>query len=598
MTATPERTDDFNIYKLFDYKVAYEIRLQEALAEDMLCPFHYFGVTEAHANGVLIDDHASLATLVTDERVDYIIDKIHYYGFSGERVKGLIFCSRTQEAKKLSAAFNHKGYRTAVLTGSDKQANRLQAVDALERGELDYIMTVDIFNEGIDIPSVNQVVMLRQTQSSIVFIQQLGRGLRKHESKEFVTIIDFIGNYKNNYMIPLALSGDQSHNKDSIRRHTHQTSYIKGLSTINFEAEAKNQIFKSINKSKLTTEKLLKEAYFTLKNRLGRIPYLTDFLANDSVDPTVIVDKFGSYYAFLTKMNEISPVLNTYEQMVVKMVSKEFLNGKRKHELLLLDELIEKNSLSKVSYVERLAENHCTIDERTLKALGRILDLSFFIQREQNQYGSQAIVELAEDDHYRFNKMIRTQLTDNPNFKQALEDVVAAGLLRSEQYETMKPFTRYEKYTRKDACRLLNWDNDESATIYGYKTKHQTCPIFVTYHKNEGVELSVDYADQFLNQEVLKWFTRSRRTLKSAEVQKITQAKDQNIAIHLFIKKSDDEGRSFYYMGQVLPDQQSIKQDIMMNKDGKELPVVHMNMVLDKPVDTKIYHYLVSSDGG
>ena len=100
---------------------------------------------------------------------------------------------------------NEKGFRTVALTGDDSQEIRAHRVNQLENGVLDYILTVDIFNEGIDIPSINQVVMLRQTQSSIIFIQQLGSGLRKHNSKDFVTIIDFIGNYKNNYLIPIAL---------------------------------------------------------------------------------------------------------------------------------------------------------------------------------------------------------------------------------------------------------------------------------------------------------------------------------------------------------------------------------------------------------
>ena len=130
---------------------------------------------------------------------------------------------------------------------------------------LDYILTVDIFNEGIDIPSINQVVMLRQTQSSIIFIQQLGRGLRKHDSKDYVTIIDFIGNYKNNYLIPIALSGDKSQNKDNVRRHTMDTSYIKGVSTVNFEEIAKKQIFNAINNSNLTATKNLKRSLYRVE---------------------------------------------------------------------------------------------------------------------------------------------------------------------------------------------------------------------------------------------------------------------------------------------------------------------------------------------
>ena len=142
---------------------------------------------------------------------------------------------------------------------------RAHRVNQLENGELDYILTVDIFNEGIDIPSINQVVMLRQTQSSIIFIQQLGRGLRKHNSKDFVTIIDFIGNYKNNYLIPIALSGDKSQNKDNVRRRTIDTSYIKGVSTVNFEEIAKKQIFKAINNSKLTATKNHKRSLYRVE---------------------------------------------------------------------------------------------------------------------------------------------------------------------------------------------------------------------------------------------------------------------------------------------------------------------------------------------
>ncbi|GIO25507.1 DUF3427 domain-containing protein [Ornithinibacillus bavariensis] len=593
MTATPERTDDFNIYELFDYNIAYEIRLQEALEEDMLCPFHYFGVSDFEYEGELIDDTTILSKLVTEERVKHILDKINYYGYSGTQVKGLMFCSRKEEAVKLSHALNEKGLRTIALTGDNSQEERMWQVSRLENGALDYILTVDIFNEGIDIPSVNQVVMLRQTQSSIIFIQQLGRGLRKHKSKDFVTIIDFIGNYKNNYLIPIALSGDKSQNKDNIRRHTSETSYIKGVSTVNFEEVARKQIFKSINSSNLTAVKVLREAYIELKNRLGRVPGLIDFIRNHSIDPIVIVDKYKNYYQFLMKMNEEVPNINFYEEKVLTMLSIELLNGKRKHELILLKLLIEKGKVDEKEFINFLVEEGCSTDEKTIESMLRIFDLSFFTQSDKKKYGQQPIILFGEDNKYSFNKSIIKSLQSNKYFLHLINDILSSGFENSTKYDCSQALTLYEKYSRKDACKLLNWDSDESSTMYGYKPKHDTCPIFVTYHKDDEVESSVDYGDEFINPETLKWYTRSNRTLQSEEVQKIIHAEERNIDIHIFIKKDDDEGSNFYYLGKATPDKETIEQDTMLDKKGKKIPVVHMNMIMEKPVENRLYKYIV-----
>ncbi|MEN2768040.1 DEAD/DEAH box helicase [Ornithinibacillus xuwenensis] len=593
MTATPERTDDFNIYELFDYNIAYEIRLQEALEEDMLCPFHYFGVTDFEYNGKLIDDTTILFKLVTEERVTHILDKINYYGYSGEKVKGLMFCSRKDEAEKLSHALNERGLRTVALTGDNAQEERLWQVSKLENGLLDYIITVDIFNEGIDIPSVNQVVMLRQTQSSIIFIQQLGRGLRKHDSKDFVTIIDFIGNYKNNYLIPIALSGDKSQNKDIIRRHTSETSYIKGISTVNFEEVARKQIFKSINSSNLTAVKVLREAYIELKNRLGRVPDLIDFITNHSIDPVVIIDKYKNYYQFLLKMNEEVPSINLYEEKVLTMLSIELLNGKRKHELLLLKLLIENGKVDETEYLSHLEEAGCSTDKKTLESMQRIFDLSFFTQSDKKKYGEQPIILLGQDKNYSFNESIIKSLQLNRYFLHLINDIVSSGIEKSIKYNCSQALTLYEKYSRKDACKLLNWDSDESSTMYGYKPKHGTCPIFVTYHKDDEVESSVAYGDEFISPEIFKWYTRSNRSIQSEEVQKIIHAYERKMDIHIFIKKDDDEGSNFYYLGKANPDKDTVEQDTMLDKKGNNIPVVHMNMIMEKPVQNKLYRYIV-----
>ena len=281
MTASPDRTDGYDIYGLFNHNIAYEIRLQQAMEEKLLCPFHYFGITDLEVDGHVIDDDdlknvQNFAKLVCDDRVQYIMQQIEYYGYSGDRVRGLMFCSSKEEAKTLSVKFNMRGLRTIVLTGDSSQNEREDAILRLEQNEqenaLDYILTVDIFNEGVDVPAVNQVIMLRPTESPIVFIQQLGRGLRKYAGKEYVVILDFIGNYMNNFMIPIALSGDRTYNKDTIRKYVREGSrVIPGESTIHFDEISKKRIFESIDSSK-TTKSFLKEKYFALKYKLGRVP--------------------------------------------------------------------------------------------------------------------------------------------------------------------------------------------------------------------------------------------------------------------------------------------------------------------------------------
>ena len=216
--------------------------------------------------------------------------------------------------------------------------------DTDEMPFLDYIFTIDIFNEGVDIPEINQVLMLRPTESPIVFVQQLGRGLRKAEGKEYVVIIDFIGNYTNNYMIPIALSGDRSYNKDSIRRYVSEgTRIIPGASTIHFDEISRKRIFQSIDSARMNDVKLLRESFEQLKYRLGRIPSILDFRKYGSIDVNKYFVKFDSYYAFLVKYysDEYKVRLTPEEASIIEFLSKKVTNMKRIYELALLQQLLQ-----------------------------------------------------------------------------------------------------------------------------------------------------------------------------------------------------------------------------------------------------------------
>ncbi|MBM7705756.1 superfamily II DNA or RNA helicase/HKD family nuclease [Chryseomicrobium aureum] len=590
MTATPERTDAWNIFELFQYNVAYEIRLQEALEEDLLSTFHYFGVTDIELDGQLLDEDVSFNALISNARIDHLIEKISYYGYAGDSVRGLMFCSRIEEAKELSKQLNLRGYRTKALAGSDSMEQRLATVDELETGQLDYIITVDIFNEGIDIPSINQVVMLRQTQSSIIFIQQLGRGLRKHPSKDYVTIIDFIGNYKNNYLIPMALSGDSSLNKDTIRRSVADTSYIKGASTVLFEQIAKEQIYRSINTARIDHFKNLKEYYLNLENRLGRTPDLFDFLEQNSLDPETILEHFSHYDAFLAKVTGTPSLLSEQEQALLSFISQELLNGKRKHELYVLQHLAEQGSIELKQLADNLANDDLLHSSTTIQSVMDVLTLSFFTSASKKRYGHSPLIEL-ENQTITTSYALRKALKQ-PLFRHRYFDLIKTGLRKAERYDTSRTLTLYKKYTRKDAARLLNWQQDESSTMYGYKHKHNTCPIFVTYHKSDEIDSTIAYGDEFIDVAHFKWFSRSNRKLTSNEIQKLLTGYKQGDELHFFIKKDNDEGKDFYYLGKVDILLDTLEQEYMTDKNGQPTPVVTMTMKFEQPVEFNLYHYL------
>ena len=590
MTATPERTDGQNIYELFDYNIAYEIRLQDAMDADLLCPFHYFGVTDILVDGELISEDADFSSLISKERINHIVDKITYYGHSGSSVRGLMFCSSKNEARELSILLNQRGFRTQALTGDDSQAVREEAVHQLENGELDYLLTVDIFNEGIDIPSVNQVVMLRNTQSSIIFIQQLGRGLRKHDSKEYVTIIDFIGNYQNNYLIPVALFGDQSMNKDNYRREVREPNILKGLTTINFEKVAKELIFSSITNTTLSSIKILRDAFKDLENKLGRVPYLSDFVKLNSIDPLVFFENssFQNFGDVINKFSEETILLSEVEKRFLNFITFEILNGKRKHELYLLNLLVENEGLvSSDKWFEFIIEHDLDFQTDVLDSVTRVLDLSFLKAQEQKKYGSDPLVYF-DGDMYRLNNAVYQSLENNSIFAQLFIDTIITGILKSKEYPEI--FTLGQKYTRREVLKLMNVAKDEPPlNIGGYKIDKDTnsCPIFITYHKSEDISDTIKYEDELLNESTLKWFSKNKRTLDSNDVSTIIHSNENGLRLELFVIKDDSEAGEFYYLG-LLKYVENSASEIIKSGDS----VVQMLFKIGSPVETNLYKYL------
>jgi superfamily II DNA or RNA helicase len=595
MTATPERTDGQNIFELFDYNVPYEIRLNTALELEMLVPFHYYGVADVtFEDGLSTGDSSPLMRLVATERIDHVLTAIETYGQAGVIPRGLIFCSRKDEAHELSRELNERSLRgrplrTVALGGENTIQERERAVELLEAGDLDYILTVDIFNEGVDIPTVNQVIMLRQTQSSIVFVQQLGRGLRKAPDKEYLVVIDFIGNYANNYMIPIALFGDDSLNKESLRKNlisAEEIGVIAGLSSVRFDRIAQERVLSSLATVKLDSFHNLKSAIEEVRRRVGRTPLLADFLRFESVDPVVLATKVGNYPELLAKLKIEDLKMPADASRALAVASKEVLTAKRPHELLLLRHLLTGAKATTNIIGDLFADAGAPSSDEIVGSVSRSLTLEFNTKSELLSFKSVGPASTSDSGALQLTEEFGDAYANSPSFKLNLDDLIETGLaLTASRYDISVPFTPGRQYSRKDASRLLNWSSNMYSTIYGYRVDSttRTCPIFVTLHKSEEVSSSTAYEDELLNTQTMRYYTKSNRTLVSPDVSPIIA---NDVDLHVFAKKNDADGSDFYYLGKAQsadPEQSTMR--------GSSLPVVRMLLHFDEPIQAALFDY-------
>lgn len=612
MTATPERTDGLDIFSLFDHNIAYEIRLHRAMEEEMLSEFHYYGVQDITVDGKIIDDNSEFRFLEADERINHIITTSKRYGTDNGVIRGLVFCSRKEECKALSDAFNSRGYRSVALTGDNSENERKEAIELIEsdgESRLDYIFTVDIFNEGIDIPKINQILMLRPTNSAIIFIQQLGRGLRKSKDKKYLTVIDFIGNYQNNYLVPIALYGDKSYNKDTLRKIISEGSLlIPGASTINFDAITKAKIYKSIDAANMQIKRDLIKDYDLLKFKLGRQPMMMDFIEHGSRDPFHYVSySNSSFFEFAAKNEpELLSLITGDDLLLLKYFSKEINNAKRVAESIVLLQLIEFNETSFDQVNSELESRFgYTLDIETFESVINNLKLNFVTENHDKKLKTVAeiygfnVVELKNNvvnlgNHLSkalTNEVFRNYLLDNTNY---------SIYKYSDGYDKVdynEGFIKYRKYSRKDVFRVLNWDKQPLAQNVGGYMFHpddKNCPIFVNYHKEEDISDTTKYEDGFIDMSTIIYMSKSKRKLTSPDVVRFQEATTRGIRLPLFIKKENAEGDDFYYMGEVTPKPDTFTETTI----GEEKPVsiVKMTFHLDQAVEPNMFRYITKND--
>lgn len=333
LTATPERMDGKNIYEICDYNVPYQISLKEAINKGMLVPFHYYGVyDETDYSGLRIvkgryDERELNQAYIGNERR---YDLIYKYYRKYRSLRAIGFCCSRQHAEDMAKEFCQRGIASAAVYSGENGAyaeERNEAIRKLKNGEIRVIFSVDMFNEGVDIASLDMVMFLRPTESPVVFLQQLGRGLRLYKGKKYLNVLDFIGNYEKAGKAPLLLSGEQSFSKKGSCEY--QDLEYPDDCIVDFDMRLID-LFKEMDKKKLTLKMQIRQEYYRVKELLdGKRPSRMDLFTymDDDIYRICVSDShakenpFQHYLDFLYELGELSED----EQKLYAGIGREFI---------------------------------------------------------------------------------------------------------------------------------------------------------------------------------------------------------------------------------------------------------------------------------
>ncbi|WML53333.1 DEAD/DEAH box helicase family protein [Neobacillus sp. PS3-12] len=302
ITATPDRNDNKDVYAICDGNVAFRLDFLDAIQRKWLAPFKYYGVYDDtdYSQITWLGNRYDEEELLNAQLRDDLVDKILQTWKNKKQTRTLGFCSSIKQANFLSNYFNNNGFQTVSLHSQQLGVNRKKVISQLSKGEIDVIFTVDLFNEGIDIPSVDTLLFVRPTESLTVFTQQIGRGLRIYPEKEACVIIDLIGNYRN-ADIKLSLFDTDFGEVGSKKIHPTVPEFCE----VNLDVNVINLLKEMIAKKFPRREKLL-NAYTFLKHDLGRRPTYLELHLKGSADSVQYRQEFKSYVGFLEWAEELT----------------------------------------------------------------------------------------------------------------------------------------------------------------------------------------------------------------------------------------------------------------------------------------------------
>lgn len=595
LTATPERTDANSIFELFDNQIAAEIRLRDALGEKLVVPFHYFGITDIVTDYEGIDISKDIDEMAerlnVKARVNLIVENINKYGHSGNKTKAIGFCANIKHAQYMAEQFNLRGLSAVALTKDDSEFLRDMYIEQLEDNthSLNYIFAVDILNEGIDIPSLNLILMLRPTKSPIIFTQQLGRGLRLHEQKEYLTVLDFIGNHNRSFMIPVALTGDRAYDKEDIMLETSRDFMgVPGDTFIRMDRVSKEHILNQLEKTDFDKKEYLEEIFFDVKRQLkDRLPKLSDY-GFDGFDPVRFIDKSKSYFEFVNSVNEntnMEYLLSNTDALKYIRFIDNFLPLKRVHEFVILDMMINEVSIHFGFIEKELYKYISVIDQQDISHAIKHLTVDLLTSLDKSRFKSPLIqTEKGIFLDPNFNELLR-----NPLFKEYVTDSIQYGINRYQhefgrQISDYPNFKLFYQYELRDVTQIARFDSIHVIQS-GVSLYEKNFYLFVTLDKG-NVKEEINFKDKFLSRKILQWESMRKTSQESPIGQDLINHEQRGIKIHLFVKKGGKNTK--YYTTKMIYLGTAKVMSYEMNNP------IRFRLALDHEVPEDIYYRLTT----
>ncbi len=541
LTATPERMDNEDVFALFDKNVPYELRLREALENDLIVPFKYFGIRDTYVDYGSSNKNL-LREMTSPYHINFLAEHIEKHR-PKDKLKALVFCRSVEHAEQMSRAFNGLGYHSGFLVGKhDANARRLAFMNLQnDNHPLELLFSVDLLNEGVDLPAVNMVLFLRPTESSTIFIQQLGRGLRKFKNKEYLTVLDFIGNsYERSVQIAIALG---TLSKSTIVEKQLLKDYIRDdFKSLNLPIEihldpiSKEEILHYVEKTNFNRFDFLKQDYLNFKKIIGAKDYVdhVDYVNNEYAPDLVrfikqsLKNEEAGYYTFLKKMEEPVPDLDPLQLQLLKRLSS-MLPLVRPYEFAIIKELIENGAMN-IKDIKANIQSHWLIDEKHFAHSVDYLQNKFFSTNEQL-----TLPPIIEKDG---NTLRIVQDVSAYRFKAFLVDLITYGLERhlTEFGNQRIGFGLFKPYSMEQILMMAR----QSATRYYRGTlfaADSVTYIFASLKKGLDDDHHLNYKDTFIDDQTFQWESETSTTMTNATGRKVKNTK----VAHLFIRREKTE---------------------------------------------------------